>query len=93
MLRRNLKKCSKAAKATAYLALVRPKLEYASAVCDPYEVKYIDKLEMVQRRAARFVQSNYSREASVSAMINDLEWDTLQQRREAKRMGKDRLYG
>ncbi len=86
MLRRNLQKCSRAAKATAYLALVRPHLEYASVVCDPYEAKYINKLEMVQRRAARFVYNNYSRETSVSTMISDLGWDTLQQRREASRL-------
>ncbi len=40
---------------------------------------------MVQRRAARFIYSNYSREASVSK-ISALGWDTLQQRREASRL-------
>ena len=86
MLRRNLKGCSKSIKSTAYLALVRPILEYASSVCDPHESKYIDQLEMVQRRAARFVCNNYRREASVTAMIDDLEWDTLKTRREATRL-------
>ena len=32
---------------------------------------------MVQRRAVRFVKNNYSTEASVSAMIQDLKWPSL----------------
>ena len=31
-----------------------------------------DKLEMVQRRAARFVKSKYKRTESVTAMLNEL---------------------
>ena len=48
MLRRNLRECSRSVKSTAYLALMRPNLEYASGVCGPYESKYINKLEMIQ---------------------------------------------
>ena len=47
MLRRNLRRCSRSIKSTAYLALVRSNLEYASSVCDPHESKYINKLEMI----------------------------------------------
>ena len=36
---------------------------------------------MVQRRAARFVYRNYSREASVTTMVEKLQWRSLQQRR------------
>ena len=51
-LQRNLKISSSAIKDRAYKALVRPILEYASLVLDPYTQKSIDKLEAVQRRAA-----------------------------------------
>ena len=43
-------------------ALIRTHLEYAAAAWDQYTQKNIRELEMVQRRAARFVVSNYSRE-------------------------------
>ena len=35
-VRRNLNKCDESTKAAAYLGLVCPKLEYASAVWDPH---------------------------------------------------------
>ena len=37
-----------------YNSLIHPSLEYACSVWDPYTQVSIDKLEMVQRRAARF---------------------------------------
>ena len=42
-----------------YLALVRPHLEYASSTWDPHLQKHIQQIDMVQRRAARVVKSNY----------------------------------
>ena len=36
---------------------------------------------MVQRRAARFVTGIYERYASVSDMLQHLQWDTLENRR------------
>ena len=53
-------------KERAYTTLVRPQLEYAASVWDPYTRKKQQQIEMVQRRAARFVFRNYSREASVN---------------------------
>ena len=91
MLRRNLRGCSRSIKSTAYLGLVRPNLEYASSVCDPHESKYINKLEMIQRKAARFVCNNYDRHASVTNMLNDLGWDTLEHRRKAARLVQMKL--
>ena len=53
-LRRNLWRYTVAVKQQMYFALVRPLLEYASSVWDPHTT-YIHKIEMVQRKAARFV--------------------------------------
>ena len=36
---------------------------------------------MVQRRAARFIKNDYSRTSSVTNMLKDLKWNTLQERR------------
>lgn len=36
---------------------------------------------MVQRRAARYVTSRYHNTISVTSMLNELEWETLQSRR------------
>ena len=42
-------------------------------------------LERVERKAARFVTGNYDRTASVTGMLQDLKWDTLETiRRQAR---------
>ena len=41
----------------------------------------INKLESVQRRAARWVTRDYQYTSSVSSMLQDLNWRTLDQRR------------
>ena len=81
MLRRNLSGCSQDTKARAYTTMVRPILEYAGSVWDPYHQGQITALEAVQRRAARFACRMYDREASVTAMLDTLGWRTLQERR------------
>ena len=43
----------------------------------PHTNKGIDCVESVQHRAARFVNSDYSRYSSVSSMLTDLHWPTL----------------
>jgi hypothetical protein len=53
----------KEVKRNAYTTLVRPSVEYASAVWDPYTRNQTNQLEQVQRRAAKFVNNNfYNRE-------------------------------
>ena len=80
-LRRNLQISQHKIKAAAYTALVRPQLEYAAAIWDPYTKEKKNKLEMVQRRVARYVQNNYSRESSVTEMLQQLGYRSLSQRR------------
>ena len=85
-LRRNLQIQQKHIKSNAYKTLVRPQIEYASTVWDPFTQENQNKIEMVQRRAARFVCNNYSREASVTAMLDELGWRSLKQRRTDQRL-------
>ena len=85
-LRRNLRIKSPKLKTMAYFTLVRPIIEYAAPVWDPYTQRNIYKIEMVQRRAARFVCGRYHNTSSVSEMLQDLNWPSLQQRREMLRL-------
>lgn len=69
-IRRNIHGCSPEAKALAYTSLVRPFLEYAASAWDPYLVGDINRLEGVQRRAARFVCNDYRRTTSVTDLAS-----------------------
>ena len=68
--------------------MVRPILEYASPVWDPYQQTDIKALEQVQRRAARYVFNGYSTRTPgcVTKMLDDLEWDPLEVRRRHNRL-------
>ena len=85
-LRRNLRINSPNLKSLAYKTLVRPLLEYSSAAWDPYTKENVKKLEKVQRRAARYVLNQYNYLSSVNEMLQELQWNTLEERRK-----KDRL--
>ena len=56
-IRRTMYGCTEKAKTLAYLALVRPPLEYCNVVWILHTSKSIDLLELVQRRAARWIKS------------------------------------
>ena len=73
-------------KATAYKTLVRPLLEYSSTVWDPYTQGNINKIEAVQKRAARYCLNRYEYTASVGEMIKQLEWNSLESRRAVARL-------
>ena len=78
LLRRNL----------AYIGFVRPLLEYASSAWDPHTDQLVNEIEKVQRRAARFVLSDYHNyePGSITKMLEKLGWKTLQQRRKTDRL-------
>ena len=80
ILQRNLSSYSRSIKERSYLSLVRPIVEYATVAWSPHTKKGIDGIESVQRRAARFVNNDYSRYSSVSSMLTDLNWPSLQLR-------------
>ena len=80
-LRRNLRVSNEETKSAAYFSMVRPILEYSSTIWSPYTKDYIHKIEMVQRRAARYVTNRYRNTSSVTSMIEHLEWESLEARR------------
>ena len=81
---RNFKGASRRAKEQLYKSYVRPTLEYANTVWDPHTKLNIDKLESVQRRAARFCTSVTSRDERVTPLLCDLQWEPLSSERRAK---------
>ena len=64
----------------SYLSLVHPKIKYASCVWGPHEAVHIQALDKVQWRAARWVLSDYGRQSSITIMLTQLGWPTLQHR-------------
>ena len=88
-LQRNLRGCSKEVKSQCYKTYVRPVVEYASTVWDPVGAGnkgLREKIEMVQRKAARFVFSDWRRLSSPTKMIAELKWSSLQERRSKARV-------
>ena len=65
-VKRNIKTRSHNIKTKAYKALARPRLEYCDSVWDPHTQSAIQEIEMVQRRAARYVLRRYHNISSVS---------------------------
>lgn len=80
-LRRNIPTKNRQLRSTAYKAVVRPQLEYAASIWDPYTGNLIRQVEAVQRRAARWVYSDFRTTSSVTTMLNELGWRSLEQRR------------
>ena len=85
-MKRNLRISSQSIRETAYKTYVRPILEYASTVWDPHEQQNIKNIENVQRRAARFVLRRYRNTSSVSNMLLQLQWPSLEYRRKLSRL-------
>ena len=93
-LKRNLRINLSTVKEKTYKSLVRPKL---CTVWDPKCItnpkdgdktshRLADQLEIVQRRAARWVTGRYHNISSVSDMLHSLDWRSLEQRRVDSRL-------
>ena len=61
-LERNFYKCPLNVTEQLFNALIRPILEYGCSVWDPFKTCQIDKLELLNKRAARFITGNHTRE-------------------------------
>jgi len=86
MLQRNLKVAPNTVKSQAYQTLVRPQLEYACTVWDPHTQQDVDRVEAVQRRAARFCFRRYDRMCSPTELMSRLGWARLAARRQQARL-------
>ena len=85
-LRRNLSIGATSVKERAYFTLVRPLVEYASTVWDPHTQKSTKKVEMVQRRAARYAKNRHRNKSSVTDMLSTMNWRSLEDRRRDARL-------
>ena len=82
-IKRNIQTNNPKLKESAYKTYVRPLVVYAASVCDPWQKKkYINKIEMIQRRAIRYIFNDYSFTSSVSNMLSKLNLPTLEKRRQ-----------
>ena len=79
-LPRNFREGTPKVKSATYTTMVRPTLEYSSAVWDPQQQKDIRLLEKVQLRAARYVTNNYTDRSpgTVTSMLEYLKWTSLE---------------
>lgn len=80
-IKRNISTNNQKVKELAYKTLVRPQVEYASTVWNPYTKTNIHKVEMVQRRAIRWINQDYSPLSSVTDMQKKMGWRSLEHRR------------
>ena len=85
-VKRNLYACSEETKRAVYVSLVRPHLEYATAVWDPYRQNQVEKLEAIQSRAVRFMKRDYSYNTSMSKLKKSQSLGSLSERRKSHRL-------
>lgn len=83
---RNFRKVPSKLKQTLYFTYVRPIIEYACELWDPYRLIHVNKLEKIQNRAARFVSNNYNFRESITNIKSFLGWKPLSLRRKNLRL-------
>ena len=64
------------------LRKLHTKLEYAAPIWHPYHDTQIAQVEKVQRTAARWTCRRWRNTSSVGDMLDELEWPSLEARRE-----------
>ena len=81
-LRRNLALAPRHTMEVAHKTSVRPQLEYAVPIWNPNHKLQIQPVEKVQRTAARWACRRWRNTSSVGDMLDELEWPSLEARRE-----------
>ena len=77
-LYRNLTLAPKETKVAAYQALVRPQLEYAAPIWNPHHQTEINRIEKVQRTAARWAWRCWHNQSHIGEMLEELQWPEFQ---------------
>ena len=85
-MQRNVRRCNRDIKLQCYKTYVRPIIEYASPAWDTNNKNVIQKVESVQRKAARFILNDYNKDSSVSKMIKKLNLDSIELRPKIKKL-------
>lgn len=85
-LRRNVFNATPEVKSLAYKTLIRPIIEYAKIVWDPYTSGNHSKLDKIQRLAARFIFNKYRRCHSPTQLCELAELPSLELRTEYDRL-------
>ena len=86
-LERNFYRCPPNVKENLFNALVRPLLEYGCCAWDPYRKTQINKLELINKRAARFVTGNFKRvHGNSEKNMKSLDWSSLSERRSKNKL-------
>ena len=89
-VRRNLRGAPVDCEKLAYDTLVRSGMEYASVIWDPYTKADSNKLEKIQRTAAKWILSSYSYKTSVTSLLTSLlqqlQLKSLEERRKIQRL-------
>ena len=70
--------------ANLFKTLILPHLDYCSSVWDPYHTTVINKLESVQKFAAKLCTKHWS--DTYSSLLDTLSWPTLQCRRSRQKV-------
>ena len=79
---RNLAFAPRSTKEVAYKTFIQPKLEYAAPIWSPYSNLQINRIEKVQRTAARWTCRRWRNRISVDKMLDEFEWPSLEARRD-----------
>ncbi len=85
-LRRNLQINATVMKTTVYNMLVCPIVEFTPAVWDPYTVGNIRGLQKVQHWTAWYVLNWFHNHSSVTDMLTELGWTSLEECRKHQRL-------
>lgn len=84
-LRRALKFSTPSVRLLAYNTIIRPMLEYAVIIWDPYTQTNIKKLENIQKKAVRFIYNSYGR-TSITALLHKSNLPTVSERNRILRL-------